>query len=414
MNSKPSPLDGLRASAHAHLSGEFICATSAVEIHVFLQRGRIAWATDSSHPFEFGRYIKARCSIDDDSFRHVLEECRRDRLPLGETLVSWELASWDDVKAALSHQLGLALRTLADNTVASVMFLPRKKFADYDERLTFDLDQLLKSFPPPPQDLQGATSPCGDISSARHLLDAIRGAVWVELLEHGRTVDAASNTERRGVPRALVELTLGDDTSFVALRAADGCLIGARLAGTERQLWCMLSADLTFGAALAALSSLGVLQAQKRRDKLAIGGPIGWRKGTLPAACAEEMEQVFEFGRHVLSVGLWSSEQHTFAGLGRASVDPAQCEAIIARRAKVFDVAALRAQMPGELDALGFRFRSVVTDESSVWCFGTEALIGQPDTSLWVLLRRDAPQGLGWACLTALSRSLSRSWDGGQ
>ena len=39
------PLTELRELAQRAETGEFICATSALEVHVYLQRGRIAWAT---------------------------------------------------------------------------------------------------------------------------------------------------------------------------------------------------------------------------------------------------------------------------------------------------------------------------------------------------------------------------------
>src|SRR5690242_4483859 len=86
-------------------SGEFICASSALEVHVHLQLGRVAWATDSRHAFVFTRHLQEHAALTKEQFREVLEECRRNHLPLGETLVRWGLATLAQVRAALRHQI---------------------------------------------------------------------------------------------------------------------------------------------------------------------------------------------------------------------------------------------------------------------------------------------------------------------
>ena len=67
-------------------SGELICVSDKFEVHVYFQRGRIAWATDSTRPLAFTRYLLETAKIDPEIFREILESCRREKRPLGETL----------------------------------------------------------------------------------------------------------------------------------------------------------------------------------------------------------------------------------------------------------------------------------------------------------------------------------------
>ncbi len=401
-----APLVELQDHAGAGRSGEFICATSTLEVHVFLQRGRVAWATDSAHPFEFARSLKARRNIDDQTFREVVETCRRDRLPLGETLVEWDLASWGDVQAALAHQLRLALASLARCSVGSTVFLERHNYARYDEKLTFDVRELvgaLASEEPVPSARTTATG-----STARQLLDIIKGSRWVQLVEEGRVVDDAGASQEALDLSDISRLTLGDGADFVAVRSADGCLLGAQLAGTRRQLWTMLAIDSTFGAAVAALSAAGVLSRRQRHDTpLELGA---WRRE--PTSPLPAIDQVFSFGRDVLGAVLLSTDERT-AGIGRAGLDEARCVSLARRRAPLFGILA-RSKAPGALGALGFDLRTLVTGDGPIWCFGAETFGAEPWASAWVFTARQGSQGIGWACLTTLSRSISKGDQGAE
>ena len=408
----PSPIDELRRRASERSSGEFIYATSSIEIHVFLQRGRVAWATEASHPFEFARFLKARCNIEDDAFRSVIEECRRSRRPLGETLVAWQLASWGDVYAALHHQIRLALGTLASCRLGSAMFLPREKYAAYDEKLTFELTDLLLTTREPAA-APGAAAPASggpaaaSSSLARQLLEAVKGAAWVQLVEDGMAVDSASRAGRPGVSVRLVAATLGDGADFFALRTADGSLMGARLTAGGRELWCRVAADSTFGAAVAALWSVGCI----RRKTVAPGSgtpasTARWESGVAIEAWRAELEQAFEFGRDVTAAALLAGDGEVIAAVGRGGFDPSHCEELIRRRAAVLALPA--GELSGDLESLGFVFRTMVTGEDSLWCFGSQIYGAPAPVTLWVLVGRDSSQGVGWACLTSVARGLSR------
>ena len=109
-----TPLRTLASLVSEQASGEFISASKGAEVHVYLQRGRIAWATDSGHPFAFTRYLQTSAAIDADGFRDILESCKREKRPFGETLVAWGLVTSNEIRAALHHQLELALASLRD------------------------------------------------------------------------------------------------------------------------------------------------------------------------------------------------------------------------------------------------------------------------------------------------------------
>jgi hypothetical protein len=426
--------DLLVQEATAGRSGEFIFATNDLEVHVFLQRGRIAWATDSSRPFEFTRFLRSRCRIEDEMFREVLEECRRSRKPLGQTLVAWELSTWEDVRASLRHQLRLALGTLAQSPLGASMFLSRGRFADYDERLTFDLGELALGegedepaerassarpptadiAPPPPKRasepapataLEPPSREAGEARpTASELLDAIKDACWV-VVPGEPAPDSATRGPSPEVPAELAERTLGDGADFVALRSSDGAVLGSRVDDHAGGLWCGLASDSGFGAALVALSSRGLLRRAARRKAHATREPRAWKRGGFDPSWSDEVEQVFAYGHDILAVALVSPGGHVVAGMSRKGTDEEACTEIIERRAPVF--AARVAEPEGALESLGFRSRRVVTGETQVWCFGAETLASDAGSTIWVLVAREATQGVGWACLTALLRRYS-------
>lgn len=78
------PLAILVELSEARMSGELICASDEAEVHVYLQHGRIAWATDSTHPFAFTRRLREITAIENDTLREILEACKRERRPLGQ------------------------------------------------------------------------------------------------------------------------------------------------------------------------------------------------------------------------------------------------------------------------------------------------------------------------------------------
>ena len=403
-----SPFEQLRAHASGKRSGEFICSTDEVEVHVYLQDGAVAWATDSVHRFEFAKHLVEHTEIDREDFRRVVEECRRERLRLGETLVEWRLASWDDVQAALLHQVMLALRLLDGlPTQTPTVFLERRHPTKYDKRLTLVLDDVALSLRPPAPSQRPPEEPT---RTADSLFDSLAGARWIEITAGDRTLDHAG-TERADAPiETLRPLTLSDGASFFAVRAPDNCVLGANLDVPGQEVWCALRSDRAFPAALFSLVALNVVHRTDPPPEGGIGRPsklLHWDPDVLPNSLIEPVSEIFQFGDSLLGLALLGRD-HTLAGvLARDAHAGEAIGSIAQRRARVFE-ATPKSERPKDLDAFGFR--TFVSKEADHWCFGAEThREGCAITSLWVLTRPNALQGLGWASLSSFNRVVVQS-----
>ncbi len=139
-------------------SGEFVCSCSNSEIHFLLQGGRIAWASDSRHRHAFTQHLKEHAGLDQASIEAVVAECKQSKRPIGETLMAWNLATRDQVRAAIRHQLLLAIQLLklgCDNSGA--VFLERTHFRKVNADLTFHLSDLF------PESAAAAPAACREI-----------------------------------------------------------------------------------------------------------------------------------------------------------------------------------------------------------------------------------------------------------
>ncbi len=136
-------LEQLLDLAKRGASGEFVCSCSNAEIHIYLQGGRVAWASDSRHRRAFTQHLKEHARIDEASIEAVVDECRRSKRPIGETLMAWNLASWEQVRGAIRHQMMLALQVLRLRCEdPQAVFLERAHYK-YDPNLTFHLFDLV-------------------------------------------------------------------------------------------------------------------------------------------------------------------------------------------------------------------------------------------------------------------------------
>ena len=95
--------------------------------------------------------------------REVLEECRRGQLPLGETMIAWKLATAEQVRAALRHQIAGALSELSRlERGGQRLFLERARgFERYATELTFELGEFAGELgePTPPPAVRAPASP---------------------------------------------------------------------------------------------------------------------------------------------------------------------------------------------------------------------------------------------------------------
>lgn len=405
-------LDELSRLTRRRESGELICVAPTIEVHVHLQDGRLAWATDSSHAFVFTRYLQEHADLTAQQFRDVLEECRRQRLPLGETLIAWKVVSAEQVLAALRHQLGCALSELARLELAQTVFLARRnEYRHYASQLTFELAEFGEL-------LEASAGPAAPASAGGGIVRQIRSALgeveWIELREAGTVLDQDPARGSAYVPSQLLSCSVLDGASFVALRAASGTLIGVNLEGGARSLWCQIVNGSNFGAAAAALWAASGFATSD-----AGGGAPGspWLLGSGDTPLLRELEDFL--ARAPVLVAALVAHRHDAGqvyGLGCGAIGAEACTSLIRRRSVALQLShELLCPRSGEqpsLEELGFRFKAIATAEDDLWCLGAEIDSG-PDWSVWLLLPRQINQGLGWAYLNALLRqikSLSDWW----
>jgi hypothetical protein len=123
-------------------TGELQCACESGRVHVYLQRGRIAWASDGQHPRAFTGWLKQHAGLDLAVVEQAVAECRITRRPLGETLVAGQLATAEQVQAALRHQIGLAVHIGECRRAGQTRFTPRS-YGEYDPRFTFTAGEVI-------------------------------------------------------------------------------------------------------------------------------------------------------------------------------------------------------------------------------------------------------------------------------
>jgi hypothetical protein len=404
----------LLSLASMSASGELVCASSTGEFHVYLQEGRIAWATDSKHPFAFAAHLQDSAGIDVDTFRHVVEECRREKLPLGETLVEWGLTTVEGVRNALARQIGAALELLSAVDEAQALFLERV-YRKYDDRLTFGVDEFLSEAAPaeealPDAALEEPESLADRPDLARQLRSSVEGLSWVEVFEDDRVVDADPEVAAPRTPVELVRTTLLDGADFAAVRWARSSVVGLSV-GRPRSVWCRISAESTFGAVVSAISSVAGVERPTDRAP-ARPDAEAWIVGEAAAPANQAIRAFMKRAHDVLAAVVFptSAAGAPSVGCGCSALELAKCVDTVLRRRPTLALDALPAdgEAEAQLDSIGFTLRTMVSGETRLWCFGAEL---EPKTgeTLWLFLDRRNSQGLGWAYLTALSRALARS-----
>jgi hypothetical protein len=132
----------LTCLAEAGATGELVCSCDRGEAHVYLQRGRVAWANDSRHVRAFTSHLKEHARLEAHTIEAVVVECRESRCPIGETLVQRKLATGAQVQAALRNQIMLALHIGECFGGGETVFL-RRRYDEYDDHFTFDARDLL-------------------------------------------------------------------------------------------------------------------------------------------------------------------------------------------------------------------------------------------------------------------------------
>lgn len=426
MTRERNALETIGELATRTVTGELICASDSAEVHVYFQRGRIAWATDSARPLAFTRHLLETAQIDVEIFREILESCRREKRPLGETLIAWGVATREEVLLALRHQIDMALALLRDTHPMQTLFLNRSsQFSDYDAELTFSVDELLvarASTPAasprrPAAAVRAPRDPSAVSSAAMRLRGSVDGVAWVETLDGTTLLEAVPEPQpTTRLPARLVEQTLLDGAALVALRMSKTTIAGVALGGTS-SLWCLATNGVTVGAIVTALESLaaeslerrvpstaGVVHEAADRSRWSIGD------GEPPAmrALTEFLERAPDL--HAAFVTTQSGAPY---GVGRSATRPEELASLIARRASALaDRDVFDESTHADVDADGLSSRRTMCAERDVCLFAAEIVTEGRSRFVWLVLARSCSKGLGWGYLTSLGREVVRAFRG--
>jgi hypothetical protein len=426
--SETRPLEKLAAFAREMRSGEFICAASSLEVHVYLQEGRIAWATDSAHPLAFSKHLQETTDIDAGTLKEVVLSCRKEKLPLGETLVEWGIASWEQVRDSLFHQVAQAIAVLDEVEGGQAVFLERA-YARYDEKLTFALEAFVSEAthsPPVRAEMAspaGMTLPADGAALARRIRGSIDGLAWVDVFDGteriGRDPADGDGRSPAGLAVGLIEATVLDGVDFVAFRSPRGCLVGLGALGeATRSAWCEVAADSTFGGIVSALVALTGRGGSG--DDASLAPPpseAAWSLGPDGAPMAAEIGDFVSRAEELLGAIVLDGEAAPRVGAGRTVSHRDRFLQMARQRSATLGLwqgpsAAAAPDTPSTGDdAIAFSLKTMVTGEPGVWCFGAQL---HPDSAetLWAFVDRRMAQGLGWAYLNALARVVGKAGGG--
>lgn len=388
-------------------SGELIYVSDTVEIHVFFQHGNIAWATNSLRPLEFTRYLLESAEIDPATFREILESCRREKRPLGETLIAWGVATKEEVRAALRHQIECALSGVVESEPSELLFLKRSaQYADYDVTLTFDLSDLTYA----PADLprtpsvvvpSSAPPPSDAPMQLRIALDGVR---WVEEVRAGQA--------SARIPGDLFDNTLRDGARLVTLQSSTETLAGVLLA-PERSLFCLVEPAVTIGAITTLLGSLSTMPAGSPASSPLGVGP----QRAIGRAPDDRVASVFgeflERASDVRAVFLTtrSKRNDSIFGITRGSIAGEDLEQLVLRRGRAFTASVVPrdAEPPSTADVEGTTSFRGMTVEATCVLFATEIVVDGATHLVWVVLDDAVSKGVAWGYLTSLGRTLARA-----
>jgi hypothetical protein len=380
-----TPIALLRRLSTEKATGELICAVGDLEVHAYLQQGRVAWATSSGARFAFARELLRRCDVDPTTLQELVEDCRRNRRPLGETLVAWSLASFEDVRESLRLQIRDALATLAEREHAPKLFLERgENYLAYDSTLTFTIEELLdgvRAAPARPSEPPGVLE---------QLFVDVPEVRWAEVVRDGAVVAAKpKHGSRSRHSAALAAVAFVGDVELAVVRGASATTIGvARTDGTS--VWMGLDADVRLGAVFSELgtfvpsprpslvprSSEVVVDAQCD-GCVPILGDVLARWSDADVACVVHVDAPTIVHRKGLDASAFATHARTHAPM--LSI--------------------------GETERVGAA-HSIALARGCSWSLATPV----PDDSgrvLWLAISREASQGLAWALLSATARQIA-------
>jgi hypothetical protein len=218
-------LPGSARLAHDAASGELVVA-GRTPIHVYLQRGRLAWAMTSTAPLAFTRHL-----VKAGRHRPADRSSRRSSAPAGRAR-GWGVPRQRGdrtvrrgPRGAQSRSSGRSPRAARDEELRAVFLPAQRGSAEYDVALTFDLMEVAAFVLEPERD---PLPPCSTISPARlpSPLD--------QLLRHGRPRGQRTLDPGVGAPASLPALAatvFANDERLCVIRTPLSCIYGLRLEG---------------------------------------------------------------------------------------------------------------------------------------------------------------------------------------
>jgi len=127
--------------AAAEGDGELVIRDRDTTARVFLHRGKVAWAHVSDDPSGLFDILDPERGMDQDAVREVVEECRRTRARLSDTLVRWGLVDRARLRDCLLAWTSRKIAGVRQFSNPQSLFLPAVR--SYAEDLLFDLEELV-------------------------------------------------------------------------------------------------------------------------------------------------------------------------------------------------------------------------------------------------------------------------------
>ena len=391
-----TPWQAVQRLAHTGATGELIVASDAIEIHVYLLDGRLAWGTSSTARNEFLRRLVEDHGISADALREVIEECRRSRGRLGETLIARGVATADQIRDALAAQIADALAAAHAHPGARCLFLPRR--LDYAMELTFTLAELA-----PRLDAQVVVQRTNTRQTVvTSVLDGVPEALWVEAVDRGIVVGRAVRGEVRSTESVagLQAMVSALELDALTLRSsANGAVVGQRMRGGSGQLWCGVAGGAKLGVTSAVLAAAA--------DAMTIG-PITdaddgqWRERADPGLALKP--SVFASAVRTsdeLCAGFALADDGALAGVWRGATG-LDDHAGWARRLAPTLTTPIRDAFSRTLAPLLYEQVSARAAVGDVVYYGTR--LPAQAVAVWLVMRNWASQGLGWALLQTVAR----------
>ena len=274
--------EGLKADN----GGEVLVKSSAGTGRLFVSRGRIAWATATTLPVNFGTRLVRSGLVAHADLAAVFEECKRTGQNFAEAMIEWKLLDVETLRGELLAQVASAVHEMLCWPSATALFVPSARV--YSGSLTFELEELLQAAARPPVSTK--------LAAELHRLVAVElvEKTISRVLDPPRPAPASPPVaearppppEPPPVPPPLPQLVnaeglLAGLRGLVDYRAA-GFFASGRLLGSDRvsegtdAAACASAAASLLGSARAAVNAAGALQATGGDlDELVIRGENG-------------------------------------------------------------------------------------------------------------------------------------------